>query len=387
MEISVQIFTGSFSEKADNWSQESIVQKLNLLYKTTQIKNAIIGWNTRPETEKIIALLKEKGTAVYLWFPVFSELDAADDFSYIIGHDNKPLSVKYVGNSNEDFKFYCPGSPANIKKIIEIFENHYAGDAYDGIFLDKIRFPSFIGGLSSVLGCFCDSCMERYNLSAVRDYFSENREQLASCPFDYNGYSGMSYGFKNPAYQQLFDYKKQVITDSVTQLASYFKNRGYKTGLDLFSPFLSHFVGQDYQRLLPLADMVKPMFYRATNAPAGLPFEIEMYSSSFNNSAAARKGLAKLLGTDFDTTKINTNFINNEIRDIKQIVTDNQLDTQILGGIEFNYNPEIAPVTKDYILQNLQELRGLDGIVMSWDLNSTPLENIEYLCQFLQAEG
>ena len=61
MEISVQIFTGSFGEKAGSWCQESIVQKLNLIYETTQIKNAIIGWNARPEIEKIVALLKEKG--------------------------------------------------------------------------------------------------------------------------------------------------------------------------------------------------------------------------------------------------------------------------------------------------------------------------------------
>ena len=45
--------------------------------------------------------------------------------------------------------------------------------------------------------------------------------------------------------------------------------------MDTFAPYLAYFAGQDMKLLASMADFIKPMMYRITNAPAGMPFETD----------------------------------------------------------------------------------------------------------------
>jgi hypothetical protein len=358
MDLNIQLYTGSCTMPVE-LDLRSIIGKLNKILKKTNITNAIIGWNKDADLSEIISLLKRNDTDVYLWLPVFSELQALADFSPIIKHDNKKLTINYDIGNGENFLFYCPANTKNLDKIIEIYERYYDKGIFDGVFLDKIRYPSFIGGADSVLTCYCDYCRSKYNVPEIQDlqiYDNDN-------PLGISSYNGLRYDLQ-PVYKKLFDYKCAAISDSLEYLCAYFRKKKLKIGLDLFTPVIAYFVGQDYHRLMRLADFVKPMFYNITNAPAGIPFEINMYANAFGENAEKRKEhFLNIIG-------YGNGFISDEIAGIKKIIIDNGLKTKLFAGIEVNYKENIAPVTETYIKESVRTATGADGIAASWDLNT-----------------
>ena len=370
MDLNVQMFTGSCKRHVD-FDVQHISKKLRRISEKVKIKSGLIGWNINIDTSDIITYLKEKGAEVYLWMPVFSELDEMADFSPLIGR-NGIVQINYDRGNDESFNFCCPANPDNTDKVISIYEKHYGGNVYDGIFIDKIRFPSFIGGLDPVFSCYCDYCRNNFDIPDPREL---SPVDLIN-PLGISEYNGLRYKMSE-VYTKLFDYKDTVVYNSIRRLCDYFRNRDMKIGLDLFAPFVSCFVGQNYSKLLPLADMVKPMLYKITNAPAGLPFEIDVYSTAFDNdpeNAKKRRALLSEIAGYEDQS-----FISREISGIMKTIKENNLKTKLYAGIELNYVQDISPVTKEYIEKSIKNIRHSDGIVTSWDLNTTPENHIEYL--------
>lgn len=64
-----------------------------------------------------------------------------------------------------------------------------------------------------------------------------------------------------------------------------------KVGVDTFAPFIAYFVGQDIEKISELVGFVKPMMYRITQGPAGLPLEIDslIYETAKNNFITAKR--------------------------------------------------------------------------------------------------
>jgi hypothetical protein len=184
-------------------------------------------------------------------------------------------------------------------------------------------------------------------------------------------------------FKKLFDYKCAAVFDSLEYLCAYFRGKGLKIGFDLFAPFLAYFVGQDYQRLMPLADFVKPMFYGMTNAPAGLPFEIDMYARAFDNDAENAEKRNKLF---LNFVGFGDSFVNSEIANIRKIIDANRLKTRLYAGIELIYDERIAPVTEEYIRKSIAGIKGVDGIVASWDLNTIPDSHLDCLLDAIELD-
>lgn len=69
--------------------------------------------------------------------------------------------------------------------------------------------------------------------------------------------------------------KAEDIAGALKPVTRYFRQRGMKVGMDTFAPYLAYFAGQDMKLLASMADFIKPMMYRITNAPAGMPFETD----------------------------------------------------------------------------------------------------------------
>jgi hypothetical protein len=371
MDLNIQLYTGSCTIPVE-LDVRSIIGKLNKILKKTSIANAIIGWNKDVDLSEIISLLKHSGADVYLWLPVFSELQALADFAPIIKHDNKKLKINYDTGNGENFLFYCPTNAENLDKIIEVYERHYDKEIFDGVFLDKIRYPSFIGGTDSFLTCYCEYCRSKYNLPEVQDFKNYGNDN----PLGISSYNELRYDLQ-PVYKKLFDYKCAAISDSLEYLCAYFRKKKLKIGLDLFAPCMAYFVGQDYHRLMRLADFVKPMFYNITNAPAGIPFEINMYANFGENAEKRKEHFLNIIG-------YGNSFISGEITGIKKIIIDNGLKTKLFAGIEINYVKDIAPVTEAYIKESVKSAGGADGIVASWDLNTM---TDSYIDCFLDAYG
>jgi len=370
MDLNVQLFTGGCKDPAD-LDIPHVMKKLRRISERVKIKSALIGWNIDIDISEIYTFLKDAGTEVFLWLPVFSELDGMADFSSLIGR-NGVVKINYDRGNNESFNFCCPANPDNTDKVIDIYEKYYRHYDYDGIFIDKIRFPSFIGGQDTVFSCYCDYCRKNFNIPSPHDLSPDD----ATNPLGITGYSNLRYEMSD-VYKKLFAYKDTAVFNSIKRLSDYFRKQKMKVGLDLFAPFVSCFVGQNYSLLLPLADMIKPMLYKITNAPAGLPFEIDVYSTAFDNipinAVKRRKFLTDIVGYE------DTDFINREVLGIMNIIKEQNLTTKMYAGIELNYVQDIAPVTNDYIKQSINAIRHSDGIVTSWDLNTTPDSHIDCL--------
>jgi len=362
--FTVQIFTGGFDTDPEKINIPDVKRKLLRLHEKAKIDCVMIGWNPKADIDEIIDFLKEHRIDVYLWLPVFSGLDG---FAPLIGADGSPVVHNYKAEKGERFDFGCPADPNNIQHIKDSFEKNFANKRYDGIFLDKIRFPSFISGKDPVFSCYCPYCLPHHNLSGSIDvYENEN-------PLGITSYKDLRYVIDNERLTTLFNYKADVVTAGILQLIKYFRGKGYKIGLDLFAPYLSFFVGQDYSKLAEHADFIKPMFYRKTNAPAGLPFELDMYAAAFGGDSKIVESRKQHLLHVLKTNDIDADFINREINEINKVIGN----CKHYAGIEINYNEKIARITSEYIKENITKLNNVDGFALSWDLCSTPNKNID----------
>ena len=368
--VALQIYTGGFGSPAERLNVPSVISKLSRVYQKAHIPCVMIGWNPDAKIREIVDFIKGHGTDVYLWLPVFSGWDG---LSPLVGSQGSPVKHDYRAVKGERFDFGCPASPANIRLIKRVFQENYGDAPYDGVFLDKIRFPGFIGGIGSALTCFCPHCRPLHALPG--NFGLQNDEN----PLALTAYDGLRYETSDESVARLFDYKAKAVTASAADLSGHFRALGYKVGLDLFAPFLSWFVGQDYGALAPYADFIKPMFYRRTDAPAGMPFELNAYSSAFGGGRRPA-GLRWIhLMKVLRAPAIDVEFINREIAAIRGKIGN----TKLYAGIEINSIPKIAPVTEEYIKESITGIKDADGFALSWDLNSTPPENLDAALRYL----
>jgi len=368
--VTVQIYTGNFDSPPNNLDIAAIKRKLSKLYQRANIEYVMLGWNPQADIDEIVDYVKQRETEVYLWLPVFSGWDG---LSPLISEDGQIAAQDYQAEKGERFDFGCPANPDSIRQIKHIFETYYSDGAYDGIFLDKIRFPSFISGLQPVLSCFCPYCRSLHNLS---EPFKVNDE---TNPLSITSYDGLCYNTADQTLARLFAYKAEAVTSSVAELSGYFRKLGYKIGLDLFTPFLSWFVGQDCVSLAQHADFIKPMFYRETYAPAGIPLELDMYAAAFGGTRAAKESRKQYILNTLNTSSIDIEFINREVSHVRDRIGE----IRLYAGIEINYNERIAKITAQYIKENITRLKGADGFALSWDLCSTPDKNLDAVIECL----
>ena len=159
------------------------------------------------------------------------------------------------------------------------------------------------------------------------------------------------------------------------ELTDFFRSHNLKIGLDLFAPHISYFTGQNIIKLSSMADFIKPMYYRATYAPAGVPFEIESYSKSFSskNSGEIKKEFFEFIKETGD--EISDKYMESELCELKNKFSINN----ICSGLEFNKIKDIALSNTDYLERSINSFYNskIDVIVLSWDLMRMPLEHLE----------
>ena len=363
-----------------------LLRQLNRLQDRHPAKAVVCGlYAPKDVYSRIIARARKDGTAVYLWLPVFSELDEHTSFD--------PL-IDWRGNAFLDgrepmlFRFRCPESPRNRQLFFQdSLERLQAGD-FDGVFLDRIRYPSFQFGLSGVLGCFCPHCLKRYEqmglnpdaLRAACERLESRIGQGESNPLGLTAFDGHRWQLQDPSLQALFDARCTILEESLSRLCKSYRDRGYKIGLDLFTPALSWFAGQDFGHLTHLADFVKPMMYLHTKAPAGIPYELDAVARSTGEES--KKTLLALGGGETaDALAIQ------EIIRMNSMARGRSPAVPVFCGMEYNRVPHLAPVGPEQILHSLRVFRsaGVQGVMPAWSLMSAPEENVNALIAGLEA--
>ena len=372
MKYVFQIFTGDLSEKslAD---PQSIIAKLTKAYEAGKLAGVLCGW-TKDKTfyQTLGEQLHKWGVPMYLKIAVFSELAGYKEFDPMFDYYGKPMKP-YILNPEEAFEFRCPTSIRNRGVLMEIFNESFSNLPFDGIFLDRIRYSSFLSGVAGIGGCFCPECVKRYEAAGIPvDELRKRLIQLESKKdLQLHAYENGKWILEDPLLQAFFDVKCQIITEALTEYAAYFHERGMKIGFDLFAPAFGYFCGQNAQKLRQVADFVKPMMYRHTDAPAGLPFERERMILAAGEQVG--KQMDQLAGESADRFY---DFVKRELSWMKQ-----QEGCAVWPGIEANYIEPIALIRPRQLHENVQLLSslGYDTMVASWNLNKIPEENLAAL--------
>lgn len=338
----MQIFTGGFNAAHPNRGLfDRVRSALDAVTAALPVTKVIMGWSLDAELyAQTREYLADKHIALFLWLPVFAEMSALNAESFgggaalpepVYALDNTGrragANADMAWQPDENFDFLCPAHADNRAFAVRVYDRYFAGVGFDGVFLDKIRYPH-------VSSCFCPRCAAAYRQA---------------------GFTGHTLDGDNM--RVYFDIRRRVVTEAVTEVAQQFKQRGLRIGLDVFAPFLSDYVGQDILALSGLCEFIKPMMYRATHAPAGLPYE----------AALLRRAGFDVAGGSFDAA-----FCAQEITVLSQTVR-----CAVYPGVEVNHIPHVAETTPAYVTETVGAYAraGEGGVVLSWNLLEAPEEN------------
>jgi len=332
-------------------------------------------------------ILKKYNIELYLWLPIFSEMDYFTDMQEVITWQDQKLP-NYNLQEGEKFNFFCPGNKQNIENILSIIKSYYIKDYYDGIFLDKIRYPSFSNGKDAVFTCFCDDCKKGMkkagiDIEKLKDSISNNfidNINESGNPFNIKNYSNLNYNIADRNIRLFFKFKQKEIEKSLTKIHVLLKENNLKVGYDLLAPFLGYFSGQNIVVLSKKADFIKPMYYRKTKAPAGIIYELENYFKNFSNNdeniyLKLINNTEIILNFKYNYEEFDLNFVVKELENIET------LNTSLIPGIEVNRLNKIAPITPNYIKESLEGITKVikNEVLLSWDCMSIPEDNLDVL--------
>ena len=362
-----QIFTGGWNNSL--YSKEDICKRLDAIREMIDIDKLIIGWNIDKELYKhVIAYMHSMGAETYLWLPVLSEIGFFGDVDEVVSASGKK-SESYKLQEGESFEFYCPSSDKNFELLKRIYTEGFSDCGFDGVFIDKIRSQSYVGGVESVIACMCDECKKEYKASGIdtaelRRKINDKKTGL----FDIEGIDPLEgVIYKNEDLQNFFDIKKSIYTKRINKVTKWFKRQGLNVGMDVFAPCLANVVGQDTVRLLELCDFIKPMMYRRTEAPAGIGFEYKSLAKFTDNQ----------LYKDFMKDKVlSSSFIKAQLEAMTSIHKE-----KVYAGIEVNYREDIAKTDASYVREGVELAKkaSCQGVVLSWDVMLAPDGHISCL--------
>lgn len=363
----VQIYTGGVSGR--NISIQQIQQKLASL-ESGRTDGIIVGWSLEQQIYKWLRdYTKDRGIELYLWFQVLAEFKSLGDFESVRTLNGKPLRTAAF-DGDEEFSFYCPSNPNTLKSLIEIYEKYFSDIDFDGVLLDRIRFPSLAADQNALFSCTCPYCMEKLEERGIgrkdiEEVYRQIKEEAKKGVFmGIEKYKDGRYTFRSKKVEAYLNARTGLITEIVKELADYFRGKGMKAGLDLFAPFLSLFVGQDYTELSREADFIKPMLYRYTYTPAGMQYELDGMAGEMAGN------MKQIIGMEDGRL---TDFMEKELKAVQKLS-----DCAIYAGLEVHTAKELPLIRPQSIKEGvaLTEKRKCAGRIASWNILEASKENL-----------
>ena len=367
----VQVSLGAWN--APQYTADEIINRLETVSSRIPVQKVIIGWSLDQDIYRRVGeFLHARGIQMFFWLPVFAETeDVCENTPAVDLWGNIPANYDLA--EGEGFRFSCPTDPDNAAHVVAVYDRWFGDCGFDGVFMDRIRTQSFVGGVSGVLSCGCPLCAERYaaegvDLEAVKAAWEAKGDDFLSV----TGYTPESgFQFADPLAADFFRAKGHIVSGAVAAIADSLRSRGLEIGMDLYAPFMAPFVGQDYAILAQHADFIKPMLYRKTTAPAGMGFEYELLRKAVPGA------------TGYPTFEMDAAFL------------ESQLDAMApypcgkYPGIEINFRAGVAETTPEYVTESLDAVmrHGFDGAVLSWDIMEAPDAHIDCLGKSDRTKG
>ncbi len=360
----VQVSLGGWN--SPDYTAEQIIGRIDTVSSLIPVEKVIIGWSLDKEKiyREVGAHLHAKGIKMLLWLPVFAETEEMCENSPAVDLWGN-ISANYDLGAGEGFRFNCPSDPLNAANVVGIYDWFFSDCGFDGVFLDRICTQSFVSGVGGVLNCGCPLCASRFeaegvDLGAVREAWETRGDEFLSV----DGYSPASgFTFADTLAASFFRAKGHIVSGAVAAIADTLRTRGLEIGMDLYAPFMSVFVGQDYSFLASHADFIKPMLYRQTFAPAGMGFEYVLLREAVPGASG------------YPTFEMDVDFLHSQLQAMEPY------SCAKYPGIEINYRSGVVPTSPEYVTESLDAVlsHGFNGVVLSWNIMEAPVAHIRCL--------
>jgi hypothetical protein len=357
------------------------------------LTHVLLGWNLpgavihacRQETERADARL-------YRWHPLLT-----GDGTIVprpewqtIGLTGAPIPG-FQGMP--EFTFLCPNRPAVCEAALGHLRDLCRTGQYDGMFLDRIRYPSPASDPAHALACFCADCHSAAAESGLDlDDARRRIEALLGAP-------GKRVAFLqallDPAFpsdgdpdlealQRFLRFRAQSVGRFIALACDLIRDEGLEVGLDCFSPSLAWAVGQDLGTLGTYEAWIKVMSYGHTLGPAGMPFELLGLADWLIASGTTEQvALATLSGASGLPLPPTCAALRNPGLSATALAEDLRRGRAagvrtLLAGIELVDLEDVTTLTEAQIRADLRAIlgAGVEGLALSWDLLHIPLERL-----------
>lgn len=383
------------SPELDQLALPVVLEKLRRALDCLPLRNVLIGWRLPPGwLEACREVCQQAGVGLLRWHPLLT-----GDGVFMprpqwqtLGLDGAPIAG--FGGMAE-FTFVCPNHPEAAQASLRHVEEICAAGMYDGLFLDRIRFPSPAADPLRHLGCFCPHCVRRAAQEGLD--LQEVQHHLRRMTETPQGRVELVRGLLTPtaadspqtqALERLLEFRRRCVTDFTARAAQLARDAALEVGLDCFSPTLTRMVGQDLKALGGCADWIKVMSYAHTLGPAGLPFELLGLLDALTGGAGLpqtdalqllEQALGFALPPDRRTLQdagLAPQALAEEVRRGVQSAA-----VPVLTGIELVEIAGVAHLDEAGIAADVRAVRqaGAPGVVVSWDLLHIPLQRLEIL--------
>lgn len=342
----------------------------------------LLGWELPKALEEAVAEETNRHHAsLFRWQPLLTG-DAHTDFpaewatfgaggNPVAGHEGKP-----------EFTFICPNQSAVADFLSERVENIAASGLFQGIFLDRIRFPSPSIEPLRDLACFCKQC-DRLAADTGLDLESVRRYIVGLPPEDIVGsLLGKPAEICSPL-ESFLNFRSASITRTVRMVAKQAQSLNLQIGLDCFSPVLTRMVGQDLSSLDGIADWVKIMTYPRVFGPAGIPFEFLGLAEWLTRFGRCDTEVWQLI-SEASGLQVPVNISEMYHKGLGSKIITQEIQrayeqgvTTLLAGIPMVRLEKVHESTAEQIEADLEASRNADGLVISWDLWLTPLKYLD----------
>jgi hypothetical protein len=400
--VGAQLSTSHWS--AESLDVESVLSAIERVRSALELHILIVGTREVSEIFRAVTDRHHRPTKeVFLWYNLLSDIpDMVESDLVVDWHGQRSRGwggwAEKATAVAETFRFACPNNPAVRTKTLDRLRELLSRYPFDGIFLDKMRFPSPANGLDEVVSCFCNHChctasAVGLDLGGVARIFERRLADIGparSLGEQAEGWNWLPIlAGTNSLLSRFLRFRSDSIERLVAEARTEASRLGRKLALDLFAPSLAPLVGQDYSRLAKHCDWAKPMIYRIARGPAGLRLEIP----------ALVEGIARMLErseasiVDWVSRHL-PGFEQDTLRLIRESAVPMPLialeiaaaarflhPTPALLGLEVVCQPGVVETTPDHVIDMVRagHTANMAGVIISWDLLHAPMDGIRAL--------
>jgi len=365
---------------------------------------AVVGAKEIPEIYLALTGPHRPAEQVVLWYDLLSDIPNMEEPELVINWRGEKShgwgGWSAVGSAvTETFRFACPNNPVVRAKTLARMRELLRRYPFDGVFLDKIRFPSPANGLEEVASCFCRHCQAAASVVGLDlDTVRKVIEAKFAGAFVHQARAGATDWLRSllvpdSVLRQFVDFRLRTITGLVSEAAAEARALGRKVALDVFSPGLAPLVGQDYPALAQVSDWIKPMTYRTAQGPAGLRLELSalvagaarmsgLHERDIAAWAAGHiRGCNKTSLSETRAKAVPLEIMTTEVGDAVRLAGS----TPVYFGIEMVRQAGVIDIKPQHVrdMIGVGQRAGAAGTIVSWDLLHVPRENLVALAESL----